>query len=83
VGETVAFTRTLYGQYEHLLSELNREDHTGYMNFLRVSPEPRIELVARVGPHLQKKDTFWRKTLEPGLRLAITLRYLVTGDSYN
>jgi hypothetical protein len=30
--------RALYGQYEHLMSELNREDNTGYMSVVRVSP---------------------------------------------
>ena len=29
-----------------------------------------------------KKDSFCRKALEPGLKLAITLRYLATGNSY-
>lgn len=38
------------------------------------------ELVARVRPGIEK-NTFWRKALSPGLRLAITLRYLATGDS--
>ncbi|XP_050693866.1 putative nuclease HARBI1 [Eriocheir sinensis] len=46
--------------------------------------EPNMfkELLDRVGPHIEKQDTFWRKSLSPGLRLAITLRYLATGESY-
>ena len=36
----------------------------------------------RVGPRFQKNDTFWRKSLEPGLKLAITLRHLAAGDKY-
>ena len=74
--------RPVFGQYENLLVELNREDPRGYKNFLRVTPELFNELVDRVGPHIKKKDTFWRKALDPGLRIAITLRYMATGDSY-
>ena len=33
-------------------------------------------------PRFQKKTTYCRKPLSPGLKLAITLRYLATGDSY-
>ena len=74
--------RPVFDQYENLLVELNREDPRGYKNFLRVTPELFNELVDRIGPHLQKNTTFWRKSLEPGLRIAITLRYMATGDSY-
>ena len=74
--------RPIFGQYEHLLQELNREDVRSFKNFLRIPPELFHEMVERVGPLIEKKDTFWRKALDPGLRLAITLRYLATGDSY-
>jgi len=74
--------RPLFGQYENLLVELNREDPPGYKNFLRVTPELFTEIVDRIGPHLQKKVIFWRKSMELGLRIAITLRYMATGDSY-
>ena len=30
----------------------------------------------------RERKIFFRTAIEPGLRLAITLRYLVTGDSY-
>ena len=74
--------RPIFGQYEHLLQELNREDIRGFKNFLRIPPELFHEMVERVGPLIEKKDTFWRKALDPGLKIAITLRYLATGDSY-
>lgn len=41
------------------------------------------ELLQRVGPQIEKNDTFFQKTTEPGLRLAITLRYVATRDGYN
>jgi hypothetical protein len=74
--------RTMYGQYEHLMQEMAREDKPGFKNFQRVDPELFQELLERVGPRIQHQDTFMRKALEPGLRLAITLRYIATGDSY-
>ena len=39
------------------------------------------ELLERVEPRIIKQDTWFRKALEPGLKLAITMRYLSTGDN--
>ena len=74
--------RPLFGQYENLMVELCREDKKGYANFQRVPPELFNELLDRVGHRFQRRDTNYRKALEPGLRLAITLRYLASGCSY-
>ncbi len=53
--------------------------------FYRKALHPAIfrELLNRLGPAISKKDTFYRKALHPGLRLAITLRFLATGDIYH
>jgi hypothetical protein len=64
------------------MAELAAEDRPGYKNFQRVDPEMFQEILARVGPRIERRNTTFRKALEPGLRLAITLRYLATGDSY-
>ena len=74
--------RPLLGQYERLMTELSNEDAASFKNFVRISPAMFRELLARVGPRIAKKDTRLRKALDPGLKLAITLRYLATGDSY-
>ena len=71
--------RPAYGYYEHLIPELAREDRSGFINFLRVDPQLFLELLARVGPRIQKRVTRMRSPIGPGLRLAITLRYLATG----
>ncbi|CAG2257297.1 unnamed protein product [Mytilus edulis] len=41
------------------------------------------ELLNRVGPRIKKTDTLFRRALSPGLKLAITLRHLATGDKYS
>ena len=74
--------RPVLGHYDRLLRELRTEDLGSYNNFLRVSPELFDEIVARISPAIEKEDTFYRKALSPGLKVAITLRYLATGDSY-
>ena len=46
--------------------------------------EPRMfdEILQRVGPRIKKVDTNFRRALEPGLKLAITIRHLASGDKY-
>ena len=48
---------------------------------MRMQPAMFHELLQRITPRIQK-STRYRKPLEPGLKLAITLRYLASGYSY-
>ena len=75
--------RPEYGQYENLMKELEMEDTSGFKNFLRMEPAMFYELLQRLSLRISKKDTWFRKAHEPGLRLAITLRYLASGDNYH
>ncbi|VDI74964.1 Hypothetical predicted protein [Mytilus galloprovincialis] len=45
-----------------------------------MSPVMFDEIVNRVGPRVKKTDTLFRRSLSPGLKIAITLRHLATGD---
>ncbi len=81
VGQAVAVRA--FGHYNKLLEELRIEDGWAFRNFLRVDPELFHELLQRVGPRLTKQRTWYRRPLEPGLKLALTLRHLATGDSYH
>ena len=74
--------RVFYGQYEKLMVEMAGEDPASFRNFVRMDPAMFQELLTRLGPRIEKQDTRFRKALHPGLRLAITLRFLATGDSY-
>ena len=64
------------------MRELLTEDQTSFTNFLRVDEDLFKEILQRVTPRIEEQQTFWRQPLEPGLRLALTLRYLATGDNF-
>ena len=46
-----------------------------------MSPQRFEALLQKVGPLILKQDTQLRKAVPAGERLAITIRYLATGDS--
>jgi len=74
--------RPEFGAYDNLMQELRLEDEPAFRNFVRMDPRLFQEILDRVGPRIAKRDTKWRKAIQPGMRLAITLRYLATGNDY-
>ena len=46
-----------------------------------MTPERFSLLLREIGPSIIRQDTNFRRAIPPGERLAITLRFLVTGDS--
>jgi len=74
--------RPLFGVYDQLMVELRREDPHSFKNFLRMTPAMFDELLDRLTPRLMKQDTFFRLPLEPGIKLALTLRHLASGNKY-
>lgn len=74
--------RVELGHYDNLMEELAAESPELYKNFTRINKELFNEIADRVTPHIQKQLTFWRTPLAPGVRVAITLRFLATGESY-
>jgi hypothetical protein len=75
--------RPLYGMYEKLMGELEREDVAGFRNFIRMEPARFYVLLQRIGDRIKKQNTWFRKPLEPGVKLSIALRYYAAGDSYH
>ena len=74
--------RLQFGHYDQLLRELRMEDNSSFFNYMRMEPLMFDEILNRVSPRIQKSDTNFRKALEPGLKLAITIRHLASGDKY-
>ena len=75
-------TRPDHGQYEQLMPLLRTGDPETYRKYLRVEPEMFHELLERIKPHITKMDTNYKLAIEPGLKLACTLRFLATGNDY-
>ena len=59
-----------------------RESRGDFKGFMRMEVEMFQELLARVSPRVQK-NTNCREPLAAGLKIAVTLRYLATGESYH
>ncbi|XP_795502.2 protein ALP1-like [Strongylocentrotus purpuratus] len=74
--------RRQFGLYDQLLMELRNEDQAAFKNFMRVPQEMFDELLTRVGPRITKQKTNYRDALDPGLKLALTLRHLASGTKY-
>ena len=74
--------RLEYCHYDTLMQELYLENPELYRNYTRMDRTLFNDIVERVTPHIEKKTTFWRTPIDPALRVAITLRFLATGNSY-
>ena len=70
------------GCYRTFLDELISTDIPGYRNFTRMEPAFFLFDWRRIASHLRKSITNFKKPLEVGLKLAVTLRHLFTGESY-
>nr|CAI5839354.1 unnamed protein product [Callosobruchus analis] len=65
-----------------LLKKIDADDTTLFQNFTRMSHTDFENLLELVTPHIQRQDTNYHDSISPRMRLAITLRFLATGDSY-
>ncbi|XP_067009911.2 uncharacterized protein [Anabrus simplex] len=73
--------RKIHGEFHHLIQELNGSDEE-FKSYFRLSQEQFHELLSVIEGDIKKKCTNWRKSITPKERLAICLRYLVTGDRF-
>jgi len=74
--------RVELGMYDRLMVELRNEDPRSFQNFMRMPPTMFDEVVQRLTPRITKNTTNFRKPLEPGLKVALTLRHLASGAKY-
>ncbi|CAG4964315.1 unnamed protein product [Parnassius apollo] len=67
---------------ENQLMELVAEPSGEFKKFTRMSLEDFENLLNKVSPVIMKQDTQLRKAIPARMRLAVTLRFLASGDSY-
>lgn len=70
------------GAYYTILKELAIEDSAGFAEYMTIPHRKFNGLLKIIGPLVQKKDTPMQNSIPPGERLALTLKYLATGDSF-
>ena len=54
-----------------------------FRNFTRMTASDFELLQQLIGPSIKKQDTNMREAIPISTRLAVTLRFLATGDSYH
>lgn len=65
-----------------MLDDLRREPSSYFENFCRMSATDFEHFITELGPLITKKDTNMRESIPIQERLAVTLRFLATGDSF-
>lgn len=67
----------------NLLLDLKSQEISGHFkNFTRMSSTDFEYLLNLIGPKIKTKDTKLRKAISEQDKLALTLRFLATGDSF-
>ena len=74
--------RDRLGAYSTLFEELKVSDQFSFHNLVRMTVPQFYEILHRLEHRIKKQDTRWRRALSPGLKLAVSIRYYASGDTY-
>ena len=66
--------RLSVGQYHTIMTGLRNDDGTKFFDYFRMSQKTFDELLGILRPHIEKKDTTFRRSISAEERLAITLK---------
>jgi hypothetical protein len=67
----------------NILWEVKMDNCVLFRNFTRMTASNFELLLQLIGPSIKKQDINMREAIPIGTRLALTLRFLATGDSYH
>ena len=68
--------------FVNILNELYVSDHEGFRRFMRMDQKQFNKLADLISVEIKKQYTKMRKPISPKERLALTLRYLATGETF-
>ena len=66
--------------FNQLMQEIPTLDTSSYRNFMRMTASTFEELLSSIPPCIKFQDKVMRKAICPAERLAVTLRFLATGE---
>jgi hypothetical protein len=70
------------GAFQLVFNELRLEDPLSFKNYLRMTEQSFMHLLSLVEPKISKESTTMRDSIPAAHRLALTLRFLASGNSY-
>ena len=70
------------GAFHSLFQELAAKDTLGFSDYMRMPYPKFVALAELIGPYVKKQDTFMRMSIPPSERLALTIHFLATGESF-
>ena len=74
--------RLQLGAFNTLIKELRDEDTGSFLNFFRMYPNLFAEIENMIAERISREDTNYRLSVSAGERLAITIRFLATGEHF-
>ena len=70
------------GVYHNIMADLYATNIQGFTNYMWMTPEFFEMIKTRLEPHLARQVTNYRAPISVGEKLALTIRYLATEESY-
>ena len=70
------------GSYTGIVTELAAEDLPSFKHYMRIDVNSFCRLVEVTGPRIVKRNTRMCSPISPPERLALTLRFLATGETF-
>ena len=71
------------GAFHQVIQEMLTEDELAFQSYFRMNKEKFFELVRSLQPTISKQDTVLRESIKADERVAVTLRYLATGETFS